>query len=217
MLKIALVTPNSNELNNRLIQILKSHPMDLKFHWVENNSNDLSRVIKQKSISIVLFEIKKWGLLEKKALQQIKQNRPNIKVFVVAGNRTEDEIVDILRIKVDAILLSYSNEREFLKALDALIHNEKYLCGDIMNILIQKMITMNSDSHFIINSDMREKLTSREIEITQFILKGHSSKEIADLLCVSKHTISTHRKNIFRKLKVHKATELIQICKSQSI
>lgn len=217
MLEIAITSPNPNKFNARWIEILKSHPMGLKLHWVENSSNELYRVIKQKAISIVMFKIKKWGLPERKALQQIKQNSFNLKVLVVSGNWTEDQIVDILQRKVDAILLSCSNEREFLKALDALIHNEKYLCEDAMNILIQKMITMHSDSHFTMNSEIREKLTNREIEITHFILKGHSSKEIADLLCVSNHTISTHRKNIFRKLKVHKATELIQICKLQNI
>ena len=41
--------------------------------------------------------------------------------------------------------------------------------------------------------------SEREIEILKLVLAGKKTAEIADLLCVSTHTISVHRKNILRK------------------
>ena len=41
--------------------------------------------------------------------------------------------------------------------------------------------------------------SSREIEILKLILSGKKTAEIADLLYVSTHTISVHRKNMLRK------------------
>ena len=44
-----------------------------------------------------------------------------------------------------------------------------------------------------------EPFTSREQEIIALIAKGHSSYQIAHALFISKQTVDTHRKNIYRK------------------
>jgi DNA-binding CsgD family transcriptional regulator len=51
-------------------------------------------------------------------------------------------------------------------------------------------------------------LTNTEREIVIAIAMGKSTKEIAAERCSSVHTITTHRKNIFRKLGVNTAHEV---------
>jgi DNA-binding CsgD family transcriptional regulator len=52
-------------------------------------------------------------------------------------------------------------------------------------------------------SDERSvKLTKREIEVLSLIIEGRSSKEVADLLFVSKRTVDFHLANIYDKLQV---------------
>jgi DNA-binding CsgD family transcriptional regulator len=51
-------------------------------------------------------------------------------------------------------------------------------------------------------------LTLREMDITRLIAEGKTSKEIANQLHISQHTVQTHRKNIMRKLKVNSVSEL---------
>lgn len=48
-----------------------------------------------------------------------------------------------------------------------------------------------------------EQLSQREIEIIGCVAKGLTSKEIADKLCLSVHTVTTHRRNITSKLQIH--------------
>ncbi len=38
--------------------------------------------------------------------------------------------------------------------------------------------------------------------------KGWSNKEIADRLCISVHTVATHRRNICAKLAIHSSAGL---------
>ena len=48
-----------------------------------------------------------------------------------------------------------------------------------------------------------EELSDREKEIVVCVAKGLSNKEIADTLCLSVNTVTTHRRNIARKLQIH--------------
>jgi DNA-binding CsgD family transcriptional regulator len=50
-------------------------------------------------------------------------------------------------------------------------------------------------------------LTATEQEILREIALGRSAKEIAVLRRMSTHTVTTHRKNIYRKLEVNDSQE----------
>ncbi len=50
------------------------------------------------------------------------------------------------------------------------------------------------------------ELTPRERDIVTAIARGLSNKEIADKLCLSVHTVATHRRNICAKLNIHSAS-----------
>ena len=50
-------------------------------------------------------------------------------------------------------------------------------------------------------------LTPTETAILQLIAQGHSSRDIASMRHISVHTAMTHRKNIFRKLRVNTSYE----------
>ena len=54
----------------------------------------------------------------------------------------------------------------------------------------------------------REPLSPREREIVVCIVKGMTNKQIADKLCISTHTVITHRRNIAAKLQIHSAAGL---------
>ena len=65
----------------------------------------------------------------------------------------------------------------------------------------------------IINQQQEEHpsiLTDTETEIVRAIAQGKTTKEIANERFSSIHTITTHRKNIFRKLGINTAHEVIK-------
>lgn len=51
--------------------------------------------------------------------------------------------------------------------------------------------------------DKLETLSQREKDIIACVTKGMSNKEIADVLYLSVHTVTTHRRNISNKLQIH--------------
>jgi DNA-binding NarL/FixJ family response regulator len=52
-------------------------------------------------------------------------------------------------------------------------------------------------------------LSPREIEVVSMLKMGLTHKEIADILCISKHTVDNHCRHIYKKLNVSSAVQAI--------
>ena len=57
-----------------------------------------------------------------------------------------------------------------------------------------------------------ELFTPRELEILQLVFSDRTSAQIAEDLCLSEHTVVTHKKNIFAKSGCHSLEELKEFC-----
>ncbi|MFN7675902.1 response regulator transcription factor, partial [Flavobacterium sp.] len=53
-------------------------------------------------------------------------------------------------------------------------------------------------------------LSTREKEILRLVADGKSSQEIADILCIGKNTVDTHRKNIIKKFNIKGKNEFFR-------
>lgn len=58
-------------------------------------------------------------------------------------------------------------------------------------------------------NERTEELSEREKDILVCITKGKSNKEIAEELCISVNTVTTHRRNISNKLQIHTSAGLV--------
>lgn len=79
---------------------------------------------------------------------------------------------------------------------------------------LEKEVNLKSDTpqsppaHQMTDTVTPDSLTEREKEIVRCVARGLSNKEIADHLCVSVHTVTTHRRNICAKLEIHSSAAL---------
>lgn len=68
----------------------------------------------------------------------------------------------------------------------------------------EKLIKLTTTT---INTTKKE-LSVRERDIIKLVVKGMTNKQIANQLCLSIHTIITHRRNISTKLQIHSTSGL---------
>lgn len=60
---------------------------------------------------------------------------------------------------------------------------------------------------------LEERLTPRELEVVRALVAGHRPGEIAEQMCVSRHTVRNHLKSVYRKLDVHSQVELVALAR----
>jgi DNA-binding NarL/FixJ family response regulator len=89
-------------------------------------------------------------------------------------------------------------------AIMATASGKKFYCSEALQII------MDGHNRKKENSTKRNLLTTTELELVQLFTQGKTAKEIAEIRCLSHHTINTHRKNIFRKLELNNIQELIK-------
>lgn len=94
------------------------------------------------------------------------------------------------------------DEKEIIDAIHGLLRNENMYCHKVINILTDGAGTLAEDC-------APAGLSEREIEIIRLIANGYTTRQIADKLYRSFHTITTHRKNIMRKLGINSTGELM--------
>lgn len=56
----------------------------------------------------------------------------------------------------------------------------------------------------------KERLTKREVDVIRLIAQGASNRQMSRRLSISIKTVETHRANIYSKLKVHNAVQLLR-------
>jgi DNA-binding NarL/FixJ family response regulator len=104
--------------------------------------------------------------------------------------------------------LGYINKQELqgkvVEALRTVLRGERYLSSAMAQRLIAQAIGSKAAQ------GGTEALTDRELQIFQLVGRGKSTREIANELNVSVHTIDSHREHIRAKLDLRNGTELIQ-------
>jgi DNA-binding NarL/FixJ family response regulator len=183
--------------------------LDLPGYAVIGEANDGSQLlamVEQLSPDIVLLDIsmKQTGGLE--ALQQLKRVRPQSKVLILSMHTDPALIMQALESGAHGYLLKDTTATELAHALEALRNNERYLSPAIAHTVITQALTRNqktpdpADSH---------NLTARQLEILRLIVRGKSTREIANGLGLSVKTVETHRSQIMKRLQIYDVAGLV--------
>jgi DNA-binding NarL/FixJ family response regulator len=169
---------------------------------VVDNFCDLDLILKANQIDILITD---FGLIDYEGFDKIKQiinSYPKTRILILTNHINRNELNELTRIGIKNIIYKTADSEEIFVALDATIKQKKYYSGEVLDLLMESSTN---------RSEMKEPayLTPSEIEIVRQIAKGLTTKEIAKHKHVSFHTVMSHRKNIFRKLNINNASELL--------
>jgi len=64
--------------------------------------------------------------------------------------------------------------------------------------------------HILCQPKFNSKLSDRQAEVMKLLYEGNTDDQVADELFISLNTVNNHRKNSFKKLKIHSMPEFMR-------
>jgi DNA-binding NarL/FixJ family response regulator len=156
---------------------------------------------------IVIMDIAMPLLNGIEATRQIKQACPQTKIIILSMHSHDRYISELISLGASGYLLKDASGEEIIKAVSAAIKGDVYLSPSVSRRVVENYLSLKKTSS---QEDLYAKLSNREREVFQMIAEGRSTRDIADILCISPSTVKTHRANIMEKLQMDNISQLIQ-------
>ncbi len=192
-------------LRNGLRLLLERHP-DLSVVGEAANGREAVEVATRESPHVVVMDISMPILNGIEAARRITSELPRTAVIVLSVHSDEAYILRALKAGARGYLLKDSAEADLIQAVRAVSAGKAYFSPAVSKVLAEDYVRQVRQQGV---DDPYELLTPRERELLQLIIELKPTKEIADLLHLSPHTVDTHRSNLMQKLNVHSIPELI--------
>lgn len=170
------------------------------------SEEELILQIKQFKPDLLFVEIEVVKTNSFKLLSELRENFPRLKIIVLLDIDNKEKLLKILQFQLEGYILKKISKEELIHAADCVYRGEKYFSKEINHFVMENLLEPQNGSSL---KKIEELISNREKEILKLIVAGHNNKEIADKLFISENTVSTHRRNIMRKLKVKNTPQLI--------
>jgi DNA-binding NarL/FixJ family response regulator len=139
-------------------------------------------------------------------IRETSRRYPQTDIMVVTMFADEAHVLESIEAGATGYLLKDSLPDEFIQLIKQLRAGGSPISPVIARLLLKQLRPAAVGTATEAPS---AALSGRESEILALIAKGFSFAEIGKLLSVSTHTVTTHVKNIYKKLAVHSRGEAV--------
>lgn len=146
-------------------------------------------------------------------IRQVARSHPDCEVMVVTVFGDERHVIESIEAGATGYLLKDSLPQDLLAQIRQIKAGGSPISPIIARRLLTRFQPENASSSQSADKPADEAevpaLSERERSVLNLVTKGYSYDEIASLLSVSRHTVLTYVKRIYRKLQVTSKTEAV--------
>lgn len=158
---------------------------------------DLADELRANPTSVVVIDYTLFDLDSSDELLNLRERYPLV-IWVLFSDTLTEALIRRLSLEPQfSMVLKNDSVQEIVTALKCAMMGVRFLCHQVTNLLLTPQSTVERD----------DSLTATEKDVLRLIALGRSVKEIAAERYSSIHTITTHKKNIFRKINVNTVYE----------
>ena len=169
------------------------------------DGEQLLMVLRKVTSDLVIMDITMPKLGGIEVTQKIKQRYPRTKILILTMHKSKEHFSLAMSAGADGYLVKDDSDSELLKAIATVLEGETYLSPFFAEGFTEDVI----NAYRTEGGSLITKLSKREKEVLQLVVKGHTSKVIAERLNLSPRTVDTHRANLLKKFKLKKTVDLV--------
>ncbi|MBV8650064.1 MAG: response regulator transcription factor [Alphaproteobacteria bacterium] len=192
-------------MRNGLRLVLERQP-DFAVVGEAGNGRETIETVAREMPDVAVIDIAMPVLNGIEAAKRISADYPKTAVVILSMHSDEAYILRALKSGARAYLLKDSADSDLIQAIRAVSAGKAFFSPAVSKVLADDYLRQVRQAGV---EDPYDLLTARERELLQLIAELKSTKDIANLLGLSPHTVDTHRANLMQKLNVHSIPELI--------
>jgi DNA-binding NarL/FixJ family response regulator len=202
--KGVLIVEDHTLIREGLRSLLSSHP-DLEVVGEAGDGREAIQRSEKLAPALILMDLSMPRMGGVEAIREIKKIRPATKILALTVNDSEEYVLATLKAGADGYILKDSTHVELIQAIRNVLAGKRVLSPGVSEKVIEGYLAGKKAEALQTPWD---SLTSREREVLKLIGEGNKSKEIAEYLCISLHTVEKHRSNLMEKLNLHSVAAL---------
>jgi len=189
-----MVVDDHSAFRRGLIAVVESDP-GMSVVAQTGDGTEAIKLYRRHKPDIVLMDLRLPGMSGVETIMAIKKEFPEARFVVITTFGTDEDVYRAMQAGAQTYLLKDTSDDEILSMIRAVYEGNARLPNKVAELLAERM--------------KRKKLTQREMEVLEFLVKGRSNKEIADVLQVSEDAVKFRLKGLFLKLGVQDRTEAV--------
>ncbi len=139
---------------------------------------------------------------------QLIEVKPTLKILGLSVLDEPTIIASMLRAGAAGYALKTQPPQEVTEAIRAVLAGIRYIPPRVSQPAVMALVGGHGEQPL-------HRLTRREREIFDLLIRGHSNDEIGGRLFIARRTVETHRQRIMKKLATHSILDMIRVAARQ--
>jgi DNA-binding NarL/FixJ family response regulator len=167
------------------------------------DGREMLRLARELDPDVAILDVTMPGLNGIDATEILREQCPRTRVVILSMHASSEHVHRAFAAGASAYLLKGSASEEILHAVQAVLAGRQYLSRELAPVDLPTLPGKNQSSPL-------DRLSTRERQVLQLVVEGHSSSQIAALVHLSSKSVDTYRSRLMKKLGVSDITALVK-------
>ncbi|MBN1314463.1 MAG: response regulator transcription factor [Anaerolineales bacterium] len=177
--------------------VLDTRP-DMEIVGQGSNGLEAIDLARQTKPDIILMDIAMEKCNGLEATRRIRQEMPDMKIIMVTVSEEDRDLFEAIKAGAQGYVIKDLKVHQLFGVIESVARGEASFSGAIAVKILEEFRRPKEDA--VLDGNLVEPLSSREIEVLELIVEGLPNREIADRLFISESTVKGHLRNILDKL-----------------
>ncbi|WP_353718959.1 response regulator transcription factor [Dyadobacter sp. 676] len=160
-------------------------------------------ILEKRRFDLLIMDINLPGGDKVSMIHSVRLKQPDIPILVCSSYDEQLYALPFLKAGANGYISKTAINSDFITAVNQVLSGRTYTSPEVTQHAFRQLFNARDDQESLI-----EKLSERELEVAQLLVKGASTKSISQHLNLSPSSISIYKAKIFEKLGVGNVIEL---------
>ena len=205
MIRIVLV--DDHTVVREALRILLEQDAELRVVGEAGDGKSALQLSEALQPDLVVMDISLPGMDGIETTSVLRKSQPQVRVLALSTSCHARAIKQMFQAGATGFIVKSAAAVALKHGIRAVMQGGNYLCPQAAQAIADELSDLPSTPA----ETLAQQLSRRELEVAIALARGGSASVVAGLLHIADSTVEVHRRNILRKLGLHKSVDLTRV------